>query len=179
MSPHHRGVRRRAFVALALVAGITMLAPSRAAACLCGSRSDDPEIPGDLAFVGVVAARDEPNLLSLFDPPSFGSGVAYTFAVEEVLKGNAGNFATIRSGIGGGDCGIPMAVGERWRIYASLADGEYWVSICGPSQLVAAGVPVPLAPPRLNPIWVVAFAALAIAGVGLAIRRRPHSGDAA
>ncbi|HJT64538.1 MAG TPA: hypothetical protein VJ839_07200 [Candidatus Limnocylindria bacterium] len=160
---------RRSVAVLALALMLNALAPGRAAACLCGGRSDDPAVPGDLAFIGVVARRDEPGLVS--DIGSSWPGVRYTFAVEEVLKGHAGDFVTIRSGIGGGDCGVVMAVGERWRIFAHLFEGDYWVWICGPSQLIATGVPVPPAPLGLDSLVPLGLAAAGIAGL-LALNRR-------
>lgn len=168
-------MNRRVLATLALVLAATALVPPHAAACLCGGRSDDPPVPGDLAFVGVVASREEPGLLT---PGSAGGyGIRYTFAVEEVLKGSTGPFVDIKSGMGGGDCGLLMTVGERWKIFASGFEGEYWVSICGPNQLLAAGVAVPPAPLRLDPLLVIGLGAAGILAV-LAIRRRRQRPEA-
>lgn len=165
---------RRSVAVLAFALVLGALIPGRAAACLCGGRSDDPAVPGDLAFIGVVARRDEPGPLSAMGPT--WPGVRYTFAVEEVLKGTAGDFVTIRSGMGDHDCGVVMAVGERWRIFADAFEDEYYVSICGPSQIVATGVPVPLALVGLDSLVPLGLAAAGIAGL-LALNRRQRGSE--
>jgi hypothetical protein len=125
-----------------------------------------------VAFIGVVAARDEPLP---FDTSSMGYGISYTFAVEEVLKGDPEPFTVIRSGIGGGDCGIPMAVGERWRIEAYRWEGDLWVGICSGTERLDIGVTPPPVPVRYTPEGLAAAAAavgLAAAVLAIVVRRR-------
>jgi hypothetical protein len=151
--------RRLILVAAALALVALVASPGRAAACLCGSTSADPPIQGDVAFIGVVAAKDTP--LPFGTPGHYG--IAYTFAVEEVLKGDPAPFTVVYSGYGGGDCGIPMAVGERWRIEAYRWEGNLSVGICSGTTLLDVGVIPPPVPGRLP------SEGLAVAGVALGI----------
>lgn len=122
-----------------------------------------------MAFIGVVAAKDTPLPVGTSSP----YGIAYTFAVEEVLKGDPAPFTVVYSGYGGGDCGIPMAVGERWRIEAYGWEGNLSVGICSGTTLLAVGVIPPPVPGRLPPEGLaVAGVALGIGAVFLVRRRR-------
>jgi hypothetical protein len=164
---------------LILVAGLVLVAvvasPGRAAACLCGSTSADPTINGDVAFIGVVAAKDTPLPFGTSSP----YGIAYTFVVEEVLKGDPARFQVVYSGYGAGDCGIPMAVGERWRIEAYAWEGNLSVGICSGTELLDIGVTPPPVPGRLPPEGLaVAGVALGIGAV-LLVRRRRSRGRSA
>jgi hypothetical protein len=164
-------------VSLALV--LLALAPSPVAACLCGSTSADPPIQGDVAFIGVVAARDDP-VFPFGGDGGMGYGIHYTFAVEEVIKGDLDAFTVILTGHGGGDCGLPMAIGDRWRIHASWFEGELWSITCSGSELLDSGVPVPPVPGGVPLGGLAAVgAAMGIGAVVLVRRRRSRNRAAA
>jgi hypothetical protein len=170
-------VFRRLILVPAVALVVLALSPGRAAACLCGSTSADPPIQGDVAFIGVVAARDEPLP---FDTSSMGYGISYTFAVEEVLKGDPEPFTVIRSGIGGGDCGIPMAVGERWLIEAYQSpEGDLGANMCSGTERLAIGVTPPPVPGRLSPEGLAAAGAALGIGAAFLVRRRRRRQSAA
>ena len=86
--------------------------------------------------------------------------VLYRFAVEEVVKGNPGDWTDIATGVSGASCGVSFFLGSRWRVYAR--DGEAGVPIshsCAGSVLldwvapVPSGVPYPTASvPELAPL---------------------------
>ena len=56
------------------------------------------------------------------------------FRVEEVLKGNVSKKTTVKTGVGGGDCGIPMTVGKPYMIF--FESEKYYVGTCGASGIV-------------------------------------------
>ncbi|MGH2462635.1 MAG: hypothetical protein ACRDFZ_03290 [Candidatus Limnocylindria bacterium] len=169
----------RALLGLTLAAALMVFTPVRVAACTCAGTSEDSALEhADVAFVGVVAAVEDPNLLSGF-MYSGGDPILYTFAVEESLKGDPGGFVVIRSNRDGAACGIPMAVGERWRIYAHRQDlfgsvraGELWVWLCDANQRLATGVPVPPVPGNLTAIVVFGIAATGLLALGVLASRR-------
>jgi hypothetical protein len=170
---------RRLTVGLVVALALVALTARPVAACLCGSTSADPPIQGDVAFIGVVADRDDPFFPFGADGV-MGYGIHYTFAVEEVIKGDPEAFTAILTGRGGGDCGLPMAVGERWRIHASWFEGELWSITCSGSELLDSGVPVPPVPGRIPPEGLaVAGVALGIGAVVLVRRRRSSNQSAA
>jgi hypothetical protein len=154
------------------------LLPSSAAACLCGS-PEEGRANANVAFVGVVAAVEDPSFLK--GPfTSTGDPLVYTFAVERVLKGSSDEFTVVRSTRleGSGSCAIDMAIGERWEIYASLWEGDLWSSSCSGSTLLAVGISAPPVPGRLDlvvPIGLVGVGMLTALGVVGVWRRRASS----
>jgi hypothetical protein len=159
---------RTGFV-IALLVSVVALTPGRTAACSCAALGTaNPLESADVAFTGVVARVDDPvGPISLwssgFDP------LLYTFAVESVLKGDMGEFVVIRTGRGGGDCGLSMSVGDRWSIFASGREDELWVGICGSSVALARGITPPAAPNPLGPdLWSIgALFALGLTSLGV------------
>nr|WP_155279875.1 hypothetical protein [Alteromonas macleodii] len=57
-----------------------------------------------------------------------------TFHVHDVLKGKQVELVNIKTGLGGGDCGIPFIVGKHYSIFVNK-NGEY-VGTCGATQQV-------------------------------------------
>ncbi|SEA31714.1 hypothetical protein [Microbulbifer marinus] len=57
-----------------------------------------------------------------------------TFKVETVIKGKPNKIETIRTGFGGGDCGIPMTTGRAYVIFFESED--YHIGSCGASGQV-------------------------------------------
>ena len=176
----------RLTLVLVVATVVVVVAPARVAACTCGGTSEYSALEhADVVFIGVVSeVRDGTVIL---DPTYTSSMKMYTFAVEESLKGDPGDFAVIRSFPNEAGCGIPMAVGERWEIYAHREDlfgnvraGELWVWLCDANQRLATGVPVPPVPGSFAPIMVVGVAAAGLLALGaLASRRRLPPADAA
>jgi len=137
----------------------------------------------DVAFVGVVTAVEDPSLLTWLTY-SGGDPILYTFPVEESLKGDPDGFVVIRGNRDGAACGIPMAIGERWRIYAHRQDhfgnvraGELWVWLCDANQRLASGVSAPPVPSSISPSMVIGVAAagLTVLGAFASRRRRLHA----
>jgi hypothetical protein len=146
----------RAVLGLVLAFTLVALAPGRVVACTCGGTSEDSAlIHADVAFVGVVANTEDPNPLAPFTY-STADPILYTFAIEEVRKGeDIGAFLTVRSARDGASCGLTMAVGERWSIYAHRGDifgsgSDLWVFLCDANERLATGVAVPPAPGGLG-----------------------------
>lgn len=168
-------------VVLGLAAALVLLAltPRPAAACLCGSTSNDSATDRAYAvFVGVVTQIDDPN----WSPISYSTGdpIYYTFAVEAWRKNDLGPSVVVRSARDGTSCGLVMAIGERWLLYAERFEGELTVGSCGAHQRLAAGIAVPPQPIALGRGAVLPMALVAGLGVlGVAafvLRRRSRSG---
>jgi hypothetical protein len=170
-------------VALAVVAGT----PGRVAACSCAGTSEQSALrDADVAFEGVAAEVEDPNLVS-FVTRSGGDPLVYTFAVETVLKGEPARFVEIRTYRDEAACGLSMAIGDRWRIYAHRQDlfgdqrgDELWVWLCDANAQLARGVPVPAVPGNSNSVLVLGIAIAGLLGAGaLWIRRRGAGSQAA
>ena len=58
-----------------------------------------------------------------------------TFKVEQSWKGAESAEVKIRTGIGGGDCGVPYVEGERYFVVAHLLEGKLKTDICGYTSL--------------------------------------------
>lgn len=138
-------------VVLGLAVALVLLAvsPASVVACTCAGPTTEASAlqQADVAFVGVVSAVEDPNFLNWFTY-STGDPIRYAFVVEESRKGGVGEFVTVRSYRDGGACGVVMAVGERWSIYAHRQDlhyemrhGELWVGLCDANERLATGVP--------------------------------------
>lgn len=137
-------------VVSSLVLAVVLLAnmPGSVAACTCGGTSEDSALANaDVAFIGVVTQVEDPNSLARFTY-STGDPILYSFAVEEPRKGDMGDYVTVRSYRDEAACGVVMAPGERWSIYAHRQDlfgnsrhGELWVWLCDGNERLATGVP--------------------------------------
>jgi hypothetical protein len=73
-----------------------------------------------------------------------GSRYAIRFSTVEIFHGNPANDGelVVYTGLGGGDCGYPFAVGVRYLVYASIRNGRLGTGICsftGP-EVTASGV---------------------------------------
>ena len=107
---------------LSLIASVVALHPSSALACVC-ARAPGYAVSydaADVVFVGTVA-----SIAKEVVPWEFGEGrtmqlhrVWATFAVDEGFKGVDGSNCVVTPGEEESDCSLPMAVGERWLIFA-------------------------------------------------------------
>lgn len=150
-------------LAVAMAALLALIPVSRAMACYCigPSSAKSAERHASVAFVGVVAATalrtdDEPDRQDYYQVWP----ILYRFGVEEVIKGNPGDWIDIATGAGSAGCGAGFSLGSRWRVYASEDNDGVPVSIsCSGNKLidlvapVPAGVPYPTASvPELAPL---------------------------
>ncbi|MEV0896916.1 hypothetical protein [Actinoplanes sp. NPDC049802] len=119
---------RRVLVLVLLVLAPVPVAARPAWACSCAS-GFDPLENADVAFVGVAEEVDDRLL---------GTSVDVRFAVESVLKGDAGDSVTLVTNKDEASCGYGFVEGGRYRVYA--VDGQ--TNLCDGNELLATGVNV-------------------------------------
>jgi hypothetical protein len=132
----------------------------------------------DVAFVGVVAAIDDPSV-----GPMVGSGdpLRYSFAVEEVIKGGEpSDTVEVLSARESASCGQEFALAQRWRVFAYVDESGHLQShLCSGNELLAEGVPISTSPtPSPSPVvaLLAGGAVLALAGFSAwAFMRRPRT----
>jgi len=134
---------RRLLTVVAFASLVTLAAPTaRVFACSCMQMTPAMALANaDLAFVGVVAAVDDPAV-----GPVIGGGdlLRYTFAVEEMLKGAPAVSVDVRSGRDSAGCGMEFAAAQRWRVFAYADEaGSLQSGLCSGNELLAEGVPLP------------------------------------
>ncbi|MBK6769536.1 MAG: hypothetical protein IPG72_11130 [Ardenticatenales bacterium] len=128
---------------------------------------------------------------------AFGSGNGfvngYDLEVIESWKGMASRTAYIVSGDGGGDCSMPLDVGETYVIYGHSNGSEPLSSyLCSRTRpLVDAADDIrylrtlptlPLAPASAVPMWAIVLGGLAAVGVlayGYGVEARWRRGEGA
>lgn len=132
---------RRIVLVAAFASLVTLAAPATTVfACSCMQMTPELALANaNAAWVGVVTtvgnAGADPN-----DP------VAYTFAVEQTLKGELALTEVVRSSRSSAGCGMEFALGQRWRLYAYADEGaQLQTGLCSGNELLAEGVEVPLA----------------------------------
>jgi hypothetical protein len=134
----------------------------------------------DVAFVGVVAAIDDPG----GGGPLVGSAdlLRYTFLVEEAVKGDPPASLALVSARSGASCGMEFAAAQRWRVFAYVDETRrLQTGLCSGNELLAEGVPIPpISPPapEAPPVAVLLAigAAIVLAGIsGWAFTRRTRS----
>jgi hypothetical protein len=176
--PRPTGMLRR-LLSVAFLLSLAMVADpvAQAMACSCAQMSRAEALSNaDVAFVGVVAAIDDPSVA-----PIVGSGDAlrYSFAVEEAIKGELSNSVGVLSARSGAGCGQEFALAQRWRVFAYVDEtGHLQSHLCSGNELLAEGVPVPTSTPEQTPPSVAALlaigAVLALTGfTAWAFTRRP------
>ena len=100
-----------------------------------------------VVFAGrVVSVRPTHQLykdtnLNVKVPAGYGFPTAdVTFAVEEIWKGTKSAEVKVRTGRGGGDCGIGFVVGSRYFVEAATTKGwgaDLWTWACGPTMVLS------------------------------------------
>ena len=172
----------RRLLTVALFAGlVTVAAPTaRVVACSCAQMTQAEALSSaDVAFVGVVAAIDDPGI-----GPMVNSGelLRYTFAVESGVKGELASRIGLFSARSGASCGQEFALAQRWRVFAYVDEtGRLQSGLCSGNELLAEGVPIPAespAPLTLPPVEVLVALGIGLAVAGFSVwvfTRRPGS----
>jgi len=110
----------------------------RAEACSCLPSGPPCQnlFQSDAVFVGTVTAirpmrTPETERLVL-------ERRSVAFSVEKGVRGISGSTVDVRTGFGGGDCGIDFKIGERYVVYAYRhPDGSLSTGICSRTRLAA------------------------------------------
>lgn len=123
---------RRILAVAAFASLMTVAAPvTQVLACSCVQMTPELALANaDAAWVGVVTAA-QGN-----DP------VRYTFAVEQMVKGELAVTMDVVSSRSSASCGMEFALAQRWRIYATSGQ----TGLCSGNELLAEGVPTPVPP---------------------------------
>jgi hypothetical protein len=79
-------------------------------------------------FLGKVKSIVEVEVL--IDASHFTLEREVTFEIEEIWKGVEGAELKIRTGIGGGDCGVRYVEGEMYFVVAHSLEGKLKTDIC-------------------------------------------------
>ena len=109
---------------LLLLAG---LGTSVALACSCVPRTVEENFNNAATiFVGRILSAQE-----IRGDESELSAVAGTFRIIETIKGNPERLAVVETGFGGGDCGVPLLVGQS---YVFFADPNGRINICNGTE---------------------------------------------
>lgn len=98
-------------------------APSRAYACSClAANTAMKALEGaDVVFRGtVVGVTDVRDGATSMTP----SGREYTFDVKTVWKGEVQSQYKVRTGFGGGDCGVSFELGESAVVFATMSGDQ-------------------------------------------------------
>jgi hypothetical protein len=90
----------------------------------------------DVAFLGRVIETVPAQIMVLKDGP--WSGNLMRFKVEVSLAGQTATEMTIQTGSGGGDCGTPLALGQRALIFASKRpNGMLFTGLCSGNRILS------------------------------------------
>lgn len=167
----------RRLLSAAVLAGFVVLAAptGRVLACSCAPTSGEEALShADIAFVGVVAAIDEPGVGPVLEP------VRYTFAVEQTIKGELASRVEVFYDVT--SCSPEFGLAQRWRVNAYVAEGRQLQSnLCSGNELLAEGVPIPAERPSsltLPPVEVLVALGIGLAVAGFSVwafTRRPGS----
>lgn len=152
----------RTLLALTIGASTLMLGTGTAVACSCAQVTDAELVDVvDVIFRGTVIDyqyandADGDGISSSLDPATF------TFAVEEVYKGNATETQRVLSPGSGASCGLEIPNEGEFIVFAqsalwdgpALAEGELAAYLCDGTRLAAGGFDTDLEPfpPDPNP----------------------------
>jgi hypothetical protein len=119
---------------------IVALAPSNILACECFEVPGAPdtrewlrETDGAI-FVGEVLKIEELEVPLPGHPGSFTLERDVTFKVLKRWKRAESSQISIRTGIGGGDCGFPFVEGKQYFVSARQLQGRLTTGICSSTQ---------------------------------------------
>ncbi len=163
--PRPTGMLRRILAVAAFASLMTVAAPvSQVLACSCVQMTPELALANaDIAWVGVVTAADG-------DDP-----VRYTFAVEQMVKGELAITVDVVSSRSSAGCGMEFALAQRWRIYAR--NGQ--TGLCSGNDLLGEGVaaPVPASAPPPTGLFVAIGGLILVGGISawaFTRRNRPN-----
>jgi hypothetical protein len=170
----------RRLLSVTFLLGLVMLAApvAQVIACSCAQMNREEALSNaDVAFVGVVAAIDDPSMGPMV---SSGDPLRYTFALEETLKGELSGTLEVLSARSGASCGMEFGLAQRWRVFAYVDESGHLQShLCSGNELLAEGVPISTSPtPSPSPVvaLLAGGAVLALAGFSAwAFMRRPRT----
>ncbi len=177
----------RTVLALAIGASTLMLGTGTAVACSCAQVSDAELVDVvDVIFRGTVIDYqyiedpDGDGTVSSLDPATF------TFAVDEVYKGNATETQRVLSPVDGASCGLEIPDEGEFIVFAQsdlyegpdLADGELAAYLCDGTRPAEAGFDTDLVPypPDPNPAVTAAPAGSDAAAQELSDRTTADTG---
>ena len=127
-------VRRSWAVALFVVALPSSL---QAEACSCAPKPSPKNAveAADAVFLGTVVkfeVQGNPEIVDGYDGQhvAYRSGRQTAFQVRTVWKGPHQETFTVRTGEGGGDCGVDFMVGHEYLVYAGQTSEGYRTNIC-------------------------------------------------
>jgi len=133
--------RRGCYSALLIALAAAMLVPA-AQACDCG----DPGPPCHafenipVVFVGLVSQLSELRIpAGTAGRMDFYTNYLVRFDVEESFRGQQRKFIEVTTGFGGGDCGFPFRIGERYLVYAADFPriGRLYTGICSRTKALS------------------------------------------
>ncbi len=117
-----------------IILSVPVAVATHASACSCIAITDPLQHyeNANMVFVGTVV-RGNSHGASLEGPMKPGAFPfrTFEFTVSNVLKGAARSPVTIKTGLGGGDCGYNFTVGTEYLVYAHGSGTDLNVSICG------------------------------------------------
>ena len=110
----------------------TLAASPYATACSCKGTLKQAVADASQIFVGQIIAT---QLLSL-SPGAPAIGVQADIDIAQNIKGSDKNNLTVSTGAGGGDCGVPLHIGNSYVFFVS-ADRR--TSICAGTRRYVSG----------------------------------------
>ena len=127
---HRRALRL--FQATVLVIGVSALPFATVMACSCAFLGYPEAIAqADIALIGTVTAAEERGPGGVDGLPE----AAYAFDVERSTHALSEPF-TVHAIVGdGANCGLQLAVGQRWLVIASAEGGRPQTNLCSGSSL--------------------------------------------
>jgi hypothetical protein len=94
---------------------IIFIAFTKGYSCRCNQLNIEDEIgAADLIFQGIP-----------IDKKQIDSKMIYKFSIEKVWKGNESDTISIKTGLGGPDCGMVFELGESYIVYANHFETSY------------------------------------------------------
>jgi len=105
-----------------------MLVPSYSFACSCLHQPLSKHVADAKSiYVGVLTSSKIIEAKSDKEWPY----VEGSISVETIIKGSPKKIEKVRTGFGGGDCGIPMTIGRAYVIF--FENEQYHIGSCGAS----------------------------------------------
>jgi hypothetical protein len=130
------------FLSAGVIAASSLVFPSgtsRVLACSCAGASPDLKFRyADAVFTGkVIASKDlkaGAKIRSGIDP------IAWTFAVEQVLKGNIAKQQQVLSAAMDMSCGVQFKMGDRYQVYARREGNTLSTHLCSGTKSLAVNI---------------------------------------